>query len=127
VQQSASQIAELQERFSSSEQLDSQAQINLQGLLTTYSKSITNALDAEVTAMDQVGIALSVAHDDQSDEGTSSAVSLKQQVHQNQMLCQELIAASADTPRSSGAIAADLQLSILRIRAALQAVQKQSR
>jgi hypothetical protein len=127
VQQSASRITELQERFSSSEQLDSQAQTNLQGLLATYSKSITDALDAEVAAMDQVGIALSVTHDNQSDEDTSSAVSLKQQVHQNQMLCQELIAASSATPRSSGAIAADLQLSILRIRAALQAVQKQSR
>jgi hypothetical protein len=127
VQQSASRIAELQERFSSSEQLDPQAHASLQGLVAIYSKSITDALDAEVAAMDQVGITPSISSDNQSGEGSLDTTTFKQQVHLNQMLCQELIAASSTTPRSSGAIAADLQLSISRIRAALQAVQKQSR
>jgi hypothetical protein len=126
-QQGSSRIAELQERFSSSEQLDPQAHTNLQSLLTTYCKSITDGLDAEIAAIGQIGLAPSTVSDNQSEEGSSDPATLRQYVHQNQILCQELIAASSSSPRSAVTIATDLQLSINRIRAALSAEQKQSR
>jgi hypothetical protein len=126
-QQGASRIAELQERFATSEQLDPQTRANLQGLLATYSKSITRGLDAEVTVMDQIGIAAPAGRENQSDEISSDPAALRQYIHQNQILCQELIAASSSSPRSAVTIATDLQLSINHIRAALTAEQKQTR
>jgi hypothetical protein len=125
-QRGASRIAELQERFPSAEQLDSQAHANLQSLLATYSKSITDGLDAEEATLGQIGIASSKVREGQSVARSFDPATIRKYIHENQMLCEELIAGSSGSTRSAVAIASDLQLSIIRIRAALTAEQKQS-
>lgn len=126
VQQGVSRIIELQERYSSSEQLDSQAWTNLQGLFETYSKSTVDGLDAERAAIGQIRIEPSISRGDHGGEGPLDVAALRQHVHQNQLLCQELISASPVAGRSAEAIAADLQHSISKIRTALAPIQKQA-
>lgn len=126
VQQASSQISELQKRFSSATQLDSQAHINLQRLLTTYSRSINDGLDAEISALAQIGIERQSPRNNANNGRISDTTTLIEYVRQNQNLCQEFITASPGTPRSATAIAADLQLSITHIRAVLAALQEQS-
>ncbi len=126
VQQGAAEISMLLKRFSSPEQLDSQARANLQNLFASYSGSILSGLNEETSALKQIGIDQSPVQDVPSNLAQSDAETLRQFVSKNQLLCQELITASSTPPRSATTIAADLQLSISRIQTVLTGMQKQS-
>lgn len=125
VQQGAAQISTLLKRFSSTEELDAQARTNLQNLIVGYSGSIVSGLNEEISALKQVGIDHSPVQNFPGDTTPSDADALRQAALQNQLLCQEMITASLTPPRTAVMIAADLQLSILRIHSALTSTQKQ--
>lgn len=126
VQQGAAQVSALLKRFTSPEQLDSQARANLQKLLADYSGSIMSGLAEEASALKPIGIDQSPVQGVPSGMAPADAETLRQFVFQNQLLCQELITASSTPPRSAETIAADLQLSIGRIQSALTSMQRQS-
>jgi hypothetical protein len=116
----------LSKRFTSHQQLNSQARASLHNLFVSYHESIINGLNEETSALKQVGIGQSPVQNVPSDVAPSDAEGLREALVQNQLLCEELITASSTPPRSAVTIVTDLQLSISHIQTVLAGMQKQS-